>query len=76
MAGEEEIVVVFAMAMTMAILTMTAMVATAATIDYCLLLESNGMIAAIIYFLFILNENARENLLAAKKMSEGRGVVG
>jgi hypothetical protein len=40
------------MAMTMAMLTMTAMVATTATIDYHSLLESNGMIAAIIYFLF------------------------
>ncbi len=41
MEGEEEVVLVFAMAMTMAILTTTAMVVMAAMIDYCLLLESN-----------------------------------
>jgi hypothetical protein len=47
------------MAMTMAMLTMTATVTTTAMIDYCLLPKSNGMIVAIIYFLFIFNENAR-----------------
>ena len=47
------------MAMTMAMLTMTAMVMTMAMIDYWSLLDSNGMIAQIIYFLFIFNENAR-----------------
>jgi hypothetical protein len=34
------------MAMKMAMLMMTATVTTMAMIDYCLLLESNGMIAA------------------------------
>jgi hypothetical protein len=33
--------------MTMTMLMMTAMVTTTATIDYCSLLESNGMIVAI-----------------------------
>ncbi len=47
------------MAMTMAVLTMTATVTTLAMIDYHLLLESDGMIAAIVYFLFIFDENAR-----------------
>jgi hypothetical protein len=61
MEGEEEVVVdVFAMVMTMAMLTMTATVTSMMMIDYCLLLENNGMIAAIIYFLFIFNDNARE----------------
>jgi hypothetical protein len=64
------------MAMTMAMLTTTATVTTTATIDYCLHLESNGMIAAILYFLFIFNENARTNLLAMKVMGGGRGKVG
>jgi hypothetical protein len=36
------------MAMTMAMLTKTVTVMTMATIDYCLLLESNGMIVAIL----------------------------
>jgi hypothetical protein len=36
------------MAMTMAMLTMTAMLTTMAMVDYCLLLESNGMIAVIV----------------------------
>jgi hypothetical protein len=62
------------MAMTIAMLTMTAMVATTAIIDSCLLLESNGIIGAIIYFLFIFND-ARENLLATKVMGGGRGKV-
>jgi hypothetical protein len=47
------------MAMIMAMLTMTATVTTTAMIDYHSLLESDGMIAAIISFLFIFNENAR-----------------
>jgi hypothetical protein len=34
------------------------------------------MIAAIVYFLFIFNDDARENLLAMKVMGEGRGKVG
>jgi hypothetical protein len=42
------------MAMAMARLTTTAMVMTTATIDYCLLLESDGMIAVIIYFSFYI----------------------
>jgi hypothetical protein len=62
--------------MTMPMLTTTATVTTMATIDYCLLLESNGMIAVIIYFLFIFNENAREIFLATKVMGGGRGIVG
>jgi hypothetical protein len=49
MEGEKEAVVVFAMAMKMAMLTMTATVITTAIIDYCSLLESNGVIEAIIY---------------------------
>jgi hypothetical protein len=49
MEGEKEVVVVFAIAMIMAMLTMTATVTMMAMIDYCLLLESNGMIAAIVY---------------------------
>jgi hypothetical protein len=64
------------MAMTMAMLTMTAMVTTMTMIDYCLLLESNGMIASILYFLLIFNENARKNLLTTKVMGGGRGKVG
>jgi hypothetical protein len=48
MEGEKAVIVVFAMAMIMAMLTMIAMVMMTAMIDYCLLLESNGMIAAII----------------------------
>ncbi len=60
----------------MAMLTMTATVTTMGKIDYCLLLKSNGMIAAILYFLFIFNENARKNLLVAKAMGGGRGMVG
>jgi hypothetical protein len=63
------------MAMTMAVLTRTATVTMTATIEYHLLLESNGMIAVIIYFLFIFNENTRENLLATKVMGGGRGTV-
>jgi hypothetical protein len=47
------------MGMAMAMLTTTAMEMTTATIDDHLLLESNRMIAAIIYFLFIFNENTR-----------------
>ncbi len=34
------------------------------------------MIAAILYFLFIFNENARKNLLAMKVMGGGREKVG
>ncbi len=49
MEGEKEVVVVFEMVMIMAMLTMTATVTMTRMIDYCLLLESNGMIAAIIY---------------------------
>jgi hypothetical protein len=64
------------MAMAMAMLMMTPMVTTRAMIDYCLLLESDGMIAAILYFLFIFNENARKNLLATKVMEGGREKVG
>jgi hypothetical protein len=52
---EEEVVVVFAMAMTMAMLTATATVTILATIDYHLLLENDGMIVAILYFLFVFN---------------------
>jgi hypothetical protein len=76
MEGEEEVVVVFAMAMTMAMLMMTATVMATVMIDYCLLLESNGMIAATMHFLFIFNENARETLLAMKVMGGGRRKVG
>ncbi len=77
MEGEEEVVVVFAMAMTMAILMMTAMVTMTATINYPLLLEINGMVVAIIFFHFIFNENARKtNLLATKVLGGGRGIVG
>jgi hypothetical protein len=64
------------MLMTLAMLAMTATVTTTAMIDYCLLLESGGMIAAIMYFLFIFNENAREKLLAMKVMGGGRRKVG
>ncbi len=53
MEGEEDVVVVVEMAMTIAMLTRTATVMTMAMIDYPSLLESDGMIAAIIYFLFI-----------------------
>jgi hypothetical protein len=74
--GGEEVVVVFAMAMTMAMLTMPATVTTTTMIDYWLLLESNGVIAVIIYFLFIFNDNARENLLATKVIGGGRAKVG
>jgi hypothetical protein len=76
MEGEEEVVVVFAMAMIMAMLTTTATVMTTAMIDYCSFLEINGMIAVIINFLFIFNENARENQLATKVLGGGRGKVG
>jgi hypothetical protein len=62
--------------MTMDMLTMTAMVTMMAMIDYHLLLESNEMIAAILYFLLIFNENARKNLLVTKVMGGGRGKVG
>ncbi len=55
---------------------MTAMVTMMAMIDYHLLLESNEMIAAILYFLLIFNENARKNLLVTKVMGGGRGKVG
>jgi hypothetical protein len=41
-----------------------------------LLLENNGMIAVIIYFLIIFNDNARENLLATKIIGGGRAKVG
>jgi hypothetical protein len=64
------------MAMTMAMLTTTATVIMMAMIDYCLLLKSNGMIAVVIYFLFIFNENAREDSLAMKVMKGGWGIVG
>ncbi len=64
------------MAMTMAMLTTTAMVTTTGMIDYCLLLESDGMIAAMLYFCFIFIENARTNLLVTKVMGGGRGKVG
>ncbi len=60
----------------MAKLTTIATVMTTATIDYCLHLQSNGMIAAILYFLFTFNENATKNLLATKVMGGGRGKVG
>jgi hypothetical protein len=72
MEGEEEVVVVFAKAMIMAMLTMTLTVTTMGMIDYCPLLESNGMIVAIIHNFFLFNENARENLLATKVMGGGR----
>jgi hypothetical protein len=62
--------------MTMAMLMMAEMVTTMKMIDYCLLLESDRRIAAIIYFLFIFNDNARENLLARKVIGGGRGKVG
>ncbi len=71
-----DVVVVFGMAMTMAMLTMTATVTMTTMIDYCLLLENDGMIAAMIYFLLKFNDNARENLLATKVMGGGRGKVG
>jgi hypothetical protein len=75
--GRGRVVVVFAMAMAMAMLTMTATVMMMATIDYCSLLESDGMIAAILYiFLFIFYENARHNFWATKGMGGGRGIVG
>jgi hypothetical protein len=64
------------MAMAMAMLMMTAMVTMMATVDYRSLLEGNGMIAAILYFLFIFNKNGRKNLLATKVMGGGRGKVG
>ncbi len=60
----------------MAMLTMTVTITMMTTIDYHLLLESDGMIAAILYFLFIFNENARKNSLATKVMGGGRGNVG
>ncbi len=46
------------------------------TINYHLLLESNRIIVVVIYFLFIFNENARENLWATKGMGGGRVIVG
>ncbi len=64
------------MAMTIAMLTMTETVTMMAMIDYCLLLESNRMKAAILYFLFIFNENAKKNLLATKVMGGGRRKLG
>jgi hypothetical protein len=64
------------MAITMAVLTMTAMVTIMEMIDYHLLLESNGKIVTILYFLSIFNENARKNLLATKVMGGGRGNTG
>ncbi len=72
----KRLLLLFAMAMAMAMLTMTAMVTTMAMIVYRLLLESNGMIAAILYFLFIFNERARKDLLATKVMGGGRGKEG
>ncbi len=64
------------MRMATAILTATATITTTATIDYNSCVESNGMITAIIYLLFIFDENVRENLLATKGMGGGRGIVG
>ncbi len=62
--------------MTMAMLTTTATVMRTVMIDCRLLLESNGMIAAIINFLFIFNENARVIFLATKVMVGGWGIMG
>jgi hypothetical protein len=76
MEGEEEVVVVFAMAMTMAMLTMTATVTMMTMIDYCLLLETNGMIAVTNIYFFIFNDNARETFLATKVMGGEREKVG
>jgi hypothetical protein len=47
------------MAMIMAMLRTTAMVMTMAMIDYHLLLESDGMIVAIIFIFFTFDENVR-----------------
>ena len=47
------------MAMIMAILTMTSTVTMMAMIDYRLPLESNGMIAAITYFLYSMRMQGR-----------------
>jgi hypothetical protein len=63
------------MVMTIAMLTMTAMVTMTATVDYHSLKESNWMILAISYSLFIFNENVRKNLLTTKVMGGGRGKV-
>jgi hypothetical protein len=57
-------------------LMMTAMATMATTVDYCSLLESNGMILAILCSLFIFNENVRKKLLTTKVMGGGRGKVG
>ena len=63
------------MAMTMAMLTATATVTILATIDYHLLLENDGMIVAILYFLFVFNDNARENMLGTKLIGGIRAKV-
>ncbi len=64
------------MAMTMAMLTMTATVTMMEMIDYHLLLEINRKIVMILYFLLLFNENVRKNLLVTKVMGGGRGNAG
>jgi hypothetical protein len=50
--------------------------ATTAMIDRHSFHDSNGTIAAIIYILFIFNENATETLWAMNKVGGERGIVG
>jgi hypothetical protein len=50
----------------------TAMVMMTEMIYYHLILESDRVIVAILYFLFIFNKNVRKNLLATKVMGGGR----
>jgi hypothetical protein len=64
------------MAMTMAMLTMTVTVMTTVMIDYCLLLESNGIIAAVTYFLFIFNDNAKGEFVVDEANGRREGKSG
>ncbi len=50
--GRGRVCCFFVMAMAMAMLTMPATVTKTVTIDFFLLLKSNGMVVAIIYFSF------------------------
>ncbi len=61
----------------MSMVKVTAMAtATIAMIDCCLFYDSDGTIAAIIFFLFIFDENAPENLWATKGIGGERGIWG
>ena len=61
--------------MTMAMLTVSATVIMMATIDYCSLFESNGMIVATLYFLFIFNE-CKEEFVGGKGNGRREGKSG